>query len=100
MQLTLDEICHRSLRQMKQELQAAVNIKAIAGLPCDSETSDTTQYTGAVCAAKAEESEEASSELCKALDDLLIAPKVSTCCVSHPPYSVGIACFRTCQNPG
>ncbi|CAL8468636.1 g8176 [Coccomyxa elongata] len=65
----------RSLRQMKQELQAAAKIKAVAGLPCDSEASDTTQYTGAVCAAEAEESEEASSELCKALDDLLIAPK-------------------------
>ncbi|BDA43386.1 hypothetical protein COCOBI_04-3980 [Coccomyxa sp. Obi] len=65
----------RSLRQMKQELKGAAKSKAVAGLPCDSQASDTIQYTGAVCAAEAEESEEASSELCKALDDLSIAPK-------------------------
>ena len=82
----IGEFCHRSLRQMKQELQAAAKPKALAGLPCDSQASDTTQYTGAVCTAEAEESEEASSELCKALDDLLIAPKVSTFCLSHPLY--------------
>ncbi len=78
--------CGRSLRQIKQELKAAAaKPKVLPGLSSDSKASNTTMYTGAVCVADAEESEEASSALCKALDDLLIAPKASTSIPSTKP---------------
>lgn len=72
----------RSLRQMKQELKSLNKAKALPGMS-DSEASDSTQYTGAVCAAQAADADEARSELCQALDSLNIGPKVPPAFLWH-----------------